>query len=274
MGETSPSLDKFRRAMATPELPATYADAIHEKGAPLVNWFGFIDGTVRSICRPTWHQKICYNGHKRIHAIKFQSMVIPNGLVANLYGSMEGRRHDCALLRSSGLMDEFAARQLRDRQGLPFALYGALPTLCGNTCYALSEAHTSPPKSKDVKCSWMRWVGVWQDLAELCIPRLPGEPESGALTRGQVLPRRSASHQLSHMSVWEPDKQVLQAGPSTIGRVPLLNVYQRTVKQHLVKLIHDVWPTMYPNADVSMVINIVLSQCCTVYILITIWTVY
>ena len=75
-----------------------YADAVHEKGAPLVNCFGFIDGTVRPICRPTRHQKVCYNGHKHIHAIKVQSV--------------------------SGLMDEFAARQVRDRQGLPFALYG------------------------------------------------------------------------------------------------------------------------------------------------------
>ena len=28
-----------------------------------------------SICRPTRHQRGCYNGHKRINAIKFQSVV-------------------------------------------------------------------------------------------------------------------------------------------------------------------------------------------------------
>ena len=27
-----------------------------------------------------------YNGHKRVHAIKFQSVALPNGLIANLYG--------------------------------------------------------------------------------------------------------------------------------------------------------------------------------------------
>ena len=32
-----------------------YADVIHEKGAPLVNCIGFIDGTVRPICMPTRH---------------------------------------------------------------------------------------------------------------------------------------------------------------------------------------------------------------------------
>lgn len=27
-----------------------------------------------------------YNRHKRIHALKFQSVVAPNGMIANLYG--------------------------------------------------------------------------------------------------------------------------------------------------------------------------------------------
>ena len=32
------------------------------------------------------HQRVMYNGHKRVHAIKFHSLVLPNGLIANLYG--------------------------------------------------------------------------------------------------------------------------------------------------------------------------------------------
>ena len=100
-----------------------YADRIHAKGAPLRNSFGFIDGTVRPICRPIQHQRVCYNGHKRLHALKFQSVVTPNGLIANMYGPMEGRRHDSALLRESGLMEQLDARRLLDRHGDPFALY-------------------------------------------------------------------------------------------------------------------------------------------------------
>ena len=67
---------------------------------------------------------MCYNGHKRVHALKFQSVVTPNGLIANLYGPMEGRRHDCALLRASGLTDELDRLQHRDRRGQPLCLYG------------------------------------------------------------------------------------------------------------------------------------------------------
>ena len=63
-----------------------YAAAITDKGAALTNCFGFVDGTVKAICRPSKHQRLVYNGHKRYHALKFQSVVAPNGMITNLYG--------------------------------------------------------------------------------------------------------------------------------------------------------------------------------------------
>lgn len=63
-----------------------YADAVTAKGAPLNNCFGFVDGTVRPVSRPGKNQRILYNGHKRVHALKFQSVVLPNGLIGNMYG--------------------------------------------------------------------------------------------------------------------------------------------------------------------------------------------
>ena len=64
----------------------TYGDAVLLKGAALNNCFGFIDGTVRPLCRPGEYQRTDYNGHRRVHAIKFQSIALPNGLIANMYG--------------------------------------------------------------------------------------------------------------------------------------------------------------------------------------------
>ena len=58
-----------------------YAD-----GALLDNCFGFVDGTVRPISRSDEHQRIVYNGHKRVHVLKFQSLSLPNGIIENLYG--------------------------------------------------------------------------------------------------------------------------------------------------------------------------------------------
>jgi len=75
-----------------------YADAIHAKGAALDNCWGFVDGTVRAICRPKVNQRVLYNGHKRVHSLKFLSVVAPNGLIANLFGPVEGGRHDAAML--------------------------------------------------------------------------------------------------------------------------------------------------------------------------------
>ena len=63
-----------------------YAEAVFNKGAALRNCFGFVDGTVRPISRPDENQRAVYNGHKRVHGLKFQSVVIPNGLIAHLYG--------------------------------------------------------------------------------------------------------------------------------------------------------------------------------------------
>ena len=57
-----------------------FSQSIYRKGAALDNCWGFIDGTVRPVSRPGEHQRVLYNGHKRVHAIKFQSVVAPNGL--------------------------------------------------------------------------------------------------------------------------------------------------------------------------------------------------
>ena len=49
-----------------------FSAAIHAKGAPLDQCWGFIDGTIRPIARPTRNQRIMYSGHKRTHCLKFQ----------------------------------------------------------------------------------------------------------------------------------------------------------------------------------------------------------
>ena len=63
-----------------------YTYSVSRKGFPLDNCFGFVDGTVRPISWPGENQRVLYNGHKRVHAIKFQSVALPNGLIANMFG--------------------------------------------------------------------------------------------------------------------------------------------------------------------------------------------
>ena len=63
-----------------------YNNAITAKGSPLDNCFIFIDGTVRPISKPGQNQHVVYNGHKRVHGVKFQSVALPNGIIGNMYG--------------------------------------------------------------------------------------------------------------------------------------------------------------------------------------------
>ena len=100
-----------------------FAAAIHDEGAPLENCWGFVDGTVRPLCKPDQNQRILYNGHKRVHGIKFQSVVAPNGLIASLFGPVEGRRHDSGMLADSGLLQELSQYSFAP-DGTPLCVYG------------------------------------------------------------------------------------------------------------------------------------------------------
>lgn len=105
---------------------ARFATAVTVKGCPLLNCWGFIDGTCMAICRPSVGQRSCYSGHKRQHCLKFQSVMTPCGLIAHFFGPIEGSRHDAYMLAESGLLN------LLTRQGFQnFCLYGdpAYPVL-------------------------------------------------------------------------------------------------------------------------------------------------
>jgi len=80
-----------------------YAEIINAKCGLRNNVWGFIDGTLRRTCRPTYHQKQMYSGHKRNHGMKFQSVVTPDGLFACMYGAINGNRHDSYMLTQSEL---------------------------------------------------------------------------------------------------------------------------------------------------------------------------
>ena len=80
--EQNHRLTQWNNTLLNPPLLKSYACAIDSKGSPLPNCFGLTDGTVRPICRPEQNQRIVYNGHKRVHDLKYQSVVLPNGMIA------------------------------------------------------------------------------------------------------------------------------------------------------------------------------------------------
>ncbi|GMF49373.1 unnamed protein product [Phytophthora fragariaefolia] len=110
---------------------SAYASAIHAKEAPLETCVGFIDGTVRWTCRPNKNQRYMFNGHKvylhsfqkanyqltyativtlqRKHALKYQSVITPDGIIIHLSGPFAGTRHDAFILYESKLLDVAAS---------------------------------------------------------------------------------------------------------------------------------------------------------------------
>lgn len=100
-----------------------FCEAIQERGAPLARCWGFIDGTIRAIARPQRHQRLWYNGWKRKHALKYQAVDSPDGIIRMLWGPMLGRRHDVAMLGQSALIQHLQ-QWFNDAAGIPYYLYG------------------------------------------------------------------------------------------------------------------------------------------------------
>ena len=132
-------LTNFNRHLLLPQRLERYANAVHARGAPLSNCWGFVDGTVRPISRPGRDQRVVYNGHKRVHAIKFQSVATPDGMVALLHGPYEGKRHDSGILRESGL--------LQDLEHYSVSPDGQVMCIYGDPAYPLRQQLQAPFKN-------------------------------------------------------------------------------------------------------------------------------
>ena len=71
-----------------------------------------------------------------MHALKDQSGTIPSGMVANLFGPVERKKHDCAILAMSGL--------LLTLQRYPHGPNGEVPCNFGDPAYPLRRNLLAP----------------------------------------------------------------------------------------------------------------------------------
>lgn len=127
------------RSFLTDARLLAYCTALRNKGCPYRNVFGFIDGTVYQVSRPSgepeWQRSI-YNGHKCYHGLKWQGVSTPDGLVQFLQGPFSGREHDTTILEMSGLVDcllahfRVPAHQAWDAAESHFCLFGDPGTHC------------------------------------------------------------------------------------------------------------------------------------------------
>ncbi|XP_062571196.1 uncharacterized protein LOC134233231 [Saccostrea cucullata] len=125
------------------------ATAISNCGAPLSNCWGFIDGTVRPICRPQSYQQLVFNGHKRVHGLKFQCITTPDGMIAHLFGPIEGRRHDAGMLRESDVEHQLQQYMTKANNDV-YSLYG-------DPAYPLSPYLIPPFRGGVISANQMRF---------------------------------------------------------------------------------------------------------------------
>ena len=142
-------LSTFNQQWLSVDNLSHFADAVYQKSGAIYNCFGFVDGTVRPVSRPRKNQRVLYNGHKKVHAIKFQSLAVPNGLIANLYGPVEGKKHDSAMLAESGLYNK-----LEELQALPD---GSVLCKYGDSAYPYRPQLQGPFKGANITPAQQEW---------------------------------------------------------------------------------------------------------------------
>ena len=146
----APFVTEFKRKLMVFHVPGR--DTIRYR-----NVIGFVDGKLHRVARCSQRpehsllgldtQRTVYNGYKKIHALKFQSVVVPNGLIIQLSGAYRGRIADSSALRQSGL--NRMLQQLSETAGEHCDVYGdsAYPVLSN-----IVKAYGSRQAIKTVMC--------------------------------------------------------------------------------------------------------------------------
>ena len=112
----------FNPRVLKPEELEVFCAAVKNKSG-ISTCFGFIDGTVRPICKPSVLQGACYNGKDRRHALKYQGVTTPDGMFLQLAGPWPGSRHDQFMVRESGIVAYLESIPRRASDGAVYCIY-------------------------------------------------------------------------------------------------------------------------------------------------------
>ena len=185
----------------------SYADTVHTKCSLNKCWC-FIDGTVRAICRPGLVQKPFYNGHKRFHGLKFQTIATPDGLVAHMFGPIESCRHDLGMLRESGLGNQLESL-LDTPNGKTYCIYGDPAYPLRPQLLAPYKGETSQPSSESSTKKWVEHALLLNGrMRRLCSCWLQEEPETYLAANCRILLHSRPLNQLPHMLAQQGDHPI------------------------------------------------------------------
>ena len=93
-----------------------YTRHIENQGGGDILW-GYIDGTLQRICRPSKNQQIYYSGHKHHHGYKIQGILTPDGLFSSAWGPIVGSCGDWYVFQQSDIEQDI--KRLYENAGIP-----------------------------------------------------------------------------------------------------------------------------------------------------------
>lgn len=79
-----------------------------EKRSRRKSIFGFIDGTIQNICRPSSHrldQSLAYSERIKADGFNYQEVATPDGLIVHLFGLFSAQINDVKLYLTSNIAD-------------------------------------------------------------------------------------------------------------------------------------------------------------------------
>jgi hypothetical protein len=159
-----------------------FAAAIQRKcGMPIV--VGFIDGTVREICKPSVLQGPLYNGKDRIHALKYQAINTPDGTIRHLAGPYPGSRHDQFMLHDSGVLHQWIAK-------FPALAIGVKPVIYADAGYSICPGIQVPYHDAEINAEHAAYNNAMASV------RISIEWEFGAILRNWASLRYKPHEQL------------------------------------------------------------------------------
>ena len=117
---------RFSPGLAHPPLISAdkmdeFSSAVYAK-CEVPHIFSFIDGTVRPTAKPEINQGVMYNGKDRVHALKYQVLVTPDGIMRHVTGPYCGSRHDQHMVNKSEVLD-WVLQHDRSRDGHVYVTY-------------------------------------------------------------------------------------------------------------------------------------------------------
>ena len=205
----------------TPERFALYRERLKEF-APTDTIFGFIDGTVRPICRPGHHQKVVYNGHKRTHALKYQAIMTPDGMVSHLFWSCRRKAPWCRYpYREQTHRRNGAAHAPSSwRRCLRRVWRSGIPASTGNPLPICQSNRTGTSlQCRDEQCQRSSGVGFRENHFSVCFPWFQKKSKSEPPTRRTAVQSSDTADQLPHVPQWFSSWTALSHGPSTVTRI-------------------------------------------------------